>query len=392
MKLSDKILACYYTGIPCLIWGDPGLGKSAVTEFVAKKLDVPIEVIISSTREPSDFLGLPRLTDGGVEYIPPKWTKKFGNDKSGIVFFDELATCSPMIQASLLRIVNEGWVGEYKLPDNTYRIAASNFTNIDGCEPISLAMANRFIHICQTYSNNDFCEALSCGFDYPLGKIVNNKTNKAKYEQLKCKYRAIVANYLKKTVGEYGYILPKDEIKSPIEYAYPTPRSWTNAIEILATLEGNDNKLIKELLEGTIGVDATKSFLKANKTILFRKYILADHMEDYKETFDSTKISYDELKVIMEEIKLLYNDKENRKKATEIGKHICSDMIDHGFSGIVNSFKYDMAFIEKLIKEKKDGGADVEDDFSDEDLSMQFKKILDDRDAMLSKAVEAAQG
>lgn len=49
---------------PVLLWGVPGTGKtSAVTEMAAAS-EWPLEVVIASIREPSDFAGLPVVSNG----------------------------------------------------------------------------------------------------------------------------------------------------------------------------------------------------------------------------------------------------------------------------------------------------------------------------------------
>lgn len=336
-KLADKILAMYYTGIPTCIWGDPGLGKSAITEFVASKLNVPIEVIISSTREPSDFLGLPLLNSdrSGVNYVPPHWVHKFKDNSGGIVFFDEISTCTPNIQAALLRIVNEGWVGEYKLPETCYRMAAGNYTNIEGCEQISMALANRFTHIFHKYDHNQFAQDLEYGFNYDLDNIRNNRSNKDKFIVLKDKYQKIVAGFLKNNSKEYGYRLPKDPNKLE-DYAYPTPRSWTNVVNIMATLDGSDKNLISELVVGTVGTFAGNEFLKQlnSNSIMYRKYILTEHLNDYKDTFDPNELSYDEnLTIIVEMIALAKNNSNH----VDMANYLFDKFLNNGYKGLLES-------------------------------------------------------
>ncbi|WP_242975874.1 hypothetical protein [Desulfosporosinus sp. FKB] len=46
-------------GIPVLTWGPPGVGKTASITKLADVLGIPLEVVLASIREPSDFSGLP---------------------------------------------------------------------------------------------------------------------------------------------------------------------------------------------------------------------------------------------------------------------------------------------------------------------------------------------
>ena len=69
--------------------------------------------IIASISEPSDFLGLP-IPDGkgGMSYASPAWAieanRLAADGKVVIVFFDELTTCPPSVQAAMLRVVHGG--------------------------------------------------------------------------------------------------------------------------------------------------------------------------------------------------------------------------------------------------------------------------------------------
>ena len=51
------------------LWGAPAL-------MDADGNGVPCETVIGSLREPSDFAGLPVVTDDGVRLEPPAWAKR----------------------------------------------------------------------------------------------------------------------------------------------------------------------------------------------------------------------------------------------------------------------------------------------------------------------------
>jgi len=132
-NLTEYLIGCYYSKIPVMIWGDPGIGKSTATKQMAKYLSEKLEVIIASISEPSDFSGLPIVNheNQSVIFYPPEWTRTLAN--GGIVFFDEITTCNTSIQSAVLNIILEGKVGTHQLPENVYRIAAGNYSNISGC-------------------------------------------------------------------------------------------------------------------------------------------------------------------------------------------------------------------------------------------------------------------
>lgn len=63
--------------LPVLLWGEPGIGKTAALTQLATSLDLPLTTVIASVHEPSDFSGLPIVGDDpavqGVPMAPPQW-------------------------------------------------------------------------------------------------------------------------------------------------------------------------------------------------------------------------------------------------------------------------------------------------------------------------------
>src|SRR6201999_702329 len=112
----------------------------------------PCETGISSIREPSDFAGLPVVAglDGAtrVEFAPPRGATRLADAGHGLVFFDEISTAPPAVQAALLRVVLERTVGDLTLPDEVAVVAAANPPEqaADGWD-LSAPLANRFCHV-----------------------------------------------------------------------------------------------------------------------------------------------------------------------------------------------------------------------------------------------------
>lgn len=135
--LNDAVAvvdAAMRANIPTLLWGGPGIGKTAAIAAAAHERGAHLETVIASIREPSDFGGLPIVTnDGptpGAYLAPPRWARDIvDRDQPTWVFLDELSTAAPATQAALLRVVCESVVGELALPDTTRFVAAANPTS-----------------------------------------------------------------------------------------------------------------------------------------------------------------------------------------------------------------------------------------------------------------------
>ena len=134
----------------CLLWSDPGTGKSSsVVRALAAADGVPVETVIGSQREPVDIAGWPVVTDGAVQTLAlPDWAKTLIDAKGGYLLLDEISTCSASVQAAMLTVALERMVGRTKLPDEVRIVAAANPPDRSaGGVDLTPPMANRFLHI-----------------------------------------------------------------------------------------------------------------------------------------------------------------------------------------------------------------------------------------------------
>lgn len=281
-KLADKIHACMIAGIPCCIWGDPGMGKSASVRYLAQRLGIPHECVIPSIRELSDFGGLPVASDDrtSVNMIPPRWAKRFENEEKGILFFDEVTTCPPTKQAALLNITLEGVVGEMTLNKGIYRVCAGNFTNVDGCYGLSLALCNRMIHIFHKNEPDSWSNMVMKGFNYRLEPLVDNSKTQSYLDDL-AYYQGCVCSFWK-SHPEFFKKMP-DGIDDEHDVAWASERSWEAVWLILARLKGNDPELVQELVEGTVGKSASDAFYRYMETEADSfKFYISENKDNYK--------------------------------------------------------------------------------------------------------------
>jgi MoxR-like ATPase len=146
----------YHTKVPTMIWSDPGRGKTSTVKFVGNKLGVPVEMRSGNKSDPTDFSGIPYLMEQKGEgtagekvlnFSEPKYVRIMKNNPNGILFFDEITTCPPVIQSALLSIIQDCEFGEFSIPDTIFRVAAGNYNTVAGTQTMSLALMNRFCHI-----------------------------------------------------------------------------------------------------------------------------------------------------------------------------------------------------------------------------------------------------
>lgn len=136
-------------GIPVLLWGDPGTGKTHTIEAFARRAGWSMVSVIASIHDPTDFAGLPVRTEAGVVFEPPAWARRTAeSDGMSLVFFDEVNTATPATQNALMRVVLEGRVGDLQLGDGVRFAAAANPPSQNSAAwDLSAPLANRFAHL-----------------------------------------------------------------------------------------------------------------------------------------------------------------------------------------------------------------------------------------------------
>lgn len=253
-------------GIPVLIWGKPGEGKSSFLEDLATP-EFPVLTLIASIHDPTDFSGLPMMHEGKVKYAIPEWVEKFGEEGAGILFLDELTTAPPSVQAALLRVVLERKVGFHDLPEKVRIVAAANPPDMmTGGWELSPPLRNRFVHLSWELPAAVYKNALLNGFDKAQLPIIPLE----KHTVAKEEYSLLVHSFLSRN--------PNLLTSSPDQdrYGFASPRSWDYAIALMASCEvlglsplktKSNSVVFLELLAGCLGEGIAINFAGFMKTL-----------------------------------------------------------------------------------------------------------------------------
>ena len=273
-------------GTPLLIWGAPGIGKTAIIESIAEeyfgnnaKSTRHIIDYDLMTMAPEDFF-LPtvqgktangdvgpdtravRIPDAPLPLYkiddPEGDSKANGPDgKGGIIFFDEIARCSSPVQNVCLKLINERRIGEWKLGSKWVMIAAANREGDDetGTYKFSSTLGNRFKQVNYSPVFGDWNEWAGQAIDEEGEFLVS---------------REILA-FVRFNHDKYFYNLDP-EIKASSggsNTIFASPRSWTNAAASVqvrarrATKEGrrmNDTE-IEKIVSSLVGKDAGAAYI-----------------------------------------------------------------------------------------------------------------------------------
>lgn len=239
--------------LPVLLWGEPGIGKTAALTQLAAALDLPLTTVIASVHEPSDFSGLPVVGDDpaqqGVPMAPPDWAVRLVRAGRGLLFLDELSTAPPAVQAALLRLVLERRIGALRLPPGVRIVAAANprSSAADGWE-LSPPLANRFVHLQWTHDHEVVVRGL--GGTWPRATLP--RLDPARLTEAVDFARRAVCAFLTARPA-LVHRLPSGEARRG--GAWPSPRSWDMTLSLIAfaTAAGSSREVLSLLVRGTVG-------------------------------------------------------------------------------------------------------------------------------------------
>lgn len=274
MTLKNKKLA------RLMIWGAPGIGKSAILMNIIDEMrsEFPDYTLITKTlsNETPDNFTLPTYveTEGGrkADDVPKTWMpvyKPTGDPTvdaqldekcgKGLLFIDELSRATPQVLNVILPLVNEGLFNGYKLGSNWTIVVASNRAEDEtsGQSNIGNALANRFAQV----------------YYEPTVNTWRKWADKQKYISPLLLQWLSLPESENMSGAKYYYMDPNEDLDSgdPTKLMC-TPRAWSNAMRILAeyshtgSLEGFtifdiDRDIIASALNECIPAQAIDGFL-----------------------------------------------------------------------------------------------------------------------------------
>jgi hypothetical protein len=227
---------------PVFLWGPPGIGKSDIVAQITDSLSNSLLIDIRlSLWDPTDIKGIPyfdstnvKMTWGAPSELPDEeLAAKYDNI---VVFFDEMNSAAPAVQAAAYQLILNRRVGQYKLPDNVIIVAAGNREADKGVTyRMPSPLANRFVHI-----------ELAVDFDDWFQWAVDNNIHKD------------VVGYLTFSKKDLYDFDPKSASRS-----FATPRSWSFVSELLD--DKLDDNTTTDLVAGSVGEGLGVKFMAHRK-------------------------------------------------------------------------------------------------------------------------------
>ena len=260
MNVDGILDAATRARVPVLLWGAPGVGKSAAITSWAKRRGQACWTVIASLREPADFGGLPILSGAGkdisVSFAPPRFAVE-ASERGGVIFLDELTTAPPAVQAALLRAVVDKAFGDLDLdPAKVTLIAAANPPDeAAGGWDLAPPLANRFTHQTFALEPPSWVERFPAYWgEAPTLSWASKGVDESEWGRA----RSLVASFIR-TRPDLLLAVPKDESKRG--QAWCSPRTWDFASRLLASLGGDANDALP-LVAGCVGEGAALEFTR----------------------------------------------------------------------------------------------------------------------------------
>jgi hypothetical protein len=252
MEIQRAVGVGLQLGIPVIVWGEPGVGKTSFAYQLARQLDRHLEVVIAALREPSDF-GFPiPVEDEGqmmIGLVPPAWAVRLKH--GGILFLDEVSCAPPATQAALLRVVWEGCVGDLPLEDVQILLVANPADIAAGGWDLTPPMANRLLHLDWSVDAIEWSNGFLSGFPIPNIPLVRGWENHFPAA------KGLISAFIRRNPLRLLEV-PKDSVKAG--RAWPSPRTWEFAAKVVAASKVAEIPQ-EVLLAGCVGQGPASEFL-----------------------------------------------------------------------------------------------------------------------------------
>jgi hypothetical protein len=231
-QIAQSLNVAMIARVPVMLWGPPGVGKSAAVKSVADEAGIALVDIRASQTDPVDWRGIPSIDNGMTKWHTPDFLPREGR---GILFLDEFSGATPAVQLALYQLILDRRLGDYYLPDGWFVVGAGNRTEDRAvANRMGTAAANRFSHYTMEVDVDGW---LDWYWNHPLSDLV---------EQL-----GFFISFRRDLLHSFD---PTSK-----DLAFPSPRSWEMVAKLQAAKIPAD--IENAMLSGTVGTGAAAEYL-----------------------------------------------------------------------------------------------------------------------------------
>ncbi len=146
-SLGRRLDIARAAGLPVLLTGTHGVGKSQYLEAWGVSASLAVHVLDLSLLEPTDLTGLPFLADGVTRFAPPGHLPTAAGGPA-LLILEELNRCDRSVRQPCLQLLTARRLNDYRLPDDCFIVACVNphdaAYDVDELDP---ALASRFVRL-----------------------------------------------------------------------------------------------------------------------------------------------------------------------------------------------------------------------------------------------------
>lgn len=272
-------------GLPVMLWGDPGIGKSGRVKEAAETVGLEARTVYPAMHQPEDASGIP-IPDGKggvtVQCMMPA-ILELNAMKRGVLFIDEISCARPAVQGAFLAILYERlWL----TPGIRVLAAGNPPETAAGGWALSPPMANRLAHLEVNKPTVDEWTSWLLQGPNPHVEDLNDAETAVRngWGGAISKWKGIATGFHRARSGNTMngatnsqkptlYALPPVGDKNRGR-AWPSHRTWEFAVRAAATVDALGNSLVgtpdsrkavktalHDLVAGCIGEGQAREFL-----------------------------------------------------------------------------------------------------------------------------------
>ncbi len=228
-----------FWGLPLLLWGAPGEGKTALMRQFASTHGLSHVRMSPAEQGEGRFGVVPVPGPNGLTYPPPADLVEQLKE-GGLLFLDEISTAPPALQAPLLGCVQLRTIGNHTFSARTRVIGAANeVKDAAGGWDLAPALSNRFGHLdYQGLEAQDYAAALIDRFapghaGEALGAAALEEHVMRDWPSADASARGMISSFIVRRPD----LLRKRPEKGTTQKAWPSPRSVEYACVALAAAQ-----------------------------------------------------------------------------------------------------------------------------------------------------------
>ena len=233
-ELAEVLALLVEARQPTMVWGPPGAAKSMIARQVAAAANRNYVDVRALLLDPVDLRGIPwRDSADRTRWAPPVFLPPSDDPGLWLINLEELPSAVPMVQAALYQLFLERKCGEYALPEGASLIACGN-RDADRAvvHRMPTPLSNRLVHLEIRVDAKDWCAWGASNGIAPE-----------------------VLFFIELEPELLHQFQPQSK-----EHAFPSPRSWEFASNIVKHRNGLDAEVERALFRGTVGEAAAVQF------------------------------------------------------------------------------------------------------------------------------------